>query len=152
MEDSPAQTIVYDPLPDSPIQIQYNEDDNVEELFVPQRKRRRNGTRKTKPDIRVQGQPPEYQFTNTNAQSIDTYLGEVALLNTHPDPTSSTIEEVQVGADMDIYMDQVVQRDSEDEFLYFLDAVLTEECAMLRLTDHLFVTNGWNISKREPTV
>lgn len=165
MEDSPVQTVVYESLPDSPVQIQYQDDDN-EQLLIPQRKQRRGGTRITKPDTLICANlepPTDYTALYNNSQRDEVFYSHNGDSTMFEDRIEHHLQydnnnlfmglsgELGVETTEDQVGDAGIPS-GDDEFSFFLDAVLAEECGLFQLTERLFVANGWNISKRECTV
>lgn len=157
MGDSPVQKIVYDSPPMSPVQIQY-QDNSDEEVLIPQRKRRRGGTRQTRPERTQITQPIGQQAaTDWGLHGGERLEDHESQGYTYYGDLETPMESLGVDSEFEAIVEgsrnpshKVAEKD--DEFLYFLDAVQAEECGLFQLTERLFVANGWNVSKRESTV
>ncbi|KAH9474482.1 hypothetical protein JR316_0012941 [Psilocybe cubensis] len=151
MSDSPP--IVYAVLPDSPTEVQYsyNTHESISPIITPVRKKRVSGKvsrlakkqrstpitySKSGEEFETETQTVLQDDTNELAPFYDEEYGVSA-------PEIDTLgESVNEGA----------SRTDDEEYSYFLDAVLADECGFYQLTGNLFVANGWSNSRRESTV
>ncbi|KAH9480806.1 hypothetical protein JR316_0007406 [Psilocybe cubensis] len=146
MSDSPPP-IVYAAPQDSPPPIQYapiGETDSP--IITPRRKKR----------------VVKNQVVQAKRQKKHTHNNDTTFLNAlaSPDsmdqvrdsipasPTSINVFDLHKPLEMG---DQEHIPDEDSDYATFLNAVSAEECGMFQLTDCLFVVNGWNAKKCQPT-